>query len=100
MIARLSDCLRDMIPVPLAAPETQAMKAARLSLLAALGILAVIGAWWGALHALLGIGAVALFAGTSVYLAVRGPIYLAAKTAADNAWLFSPKDDEEAGDDE
>ena len=78
---------RDLLPVPLAAPESPALARARKICLVLLGVLALLGGFFGPIHAVAGIYAVALFAALVAYLAVRVTIYLQLKSRADDAWL-------------
>ena len=68
---------RNLVPAPLAAPETRALKAARLRTMTGLFLVAALVVSFGALRALSGIFALALFAGA----------------AADDAWLMRERDD-------
>lgn len=79
--------LKDLMPAPMAAPETPQLRGARLRIIAGLMLVAVIVAAWAPLHALIGFPIVAVLAGALGMLAVQVPIYLAVKAHADDAWL-------------
>lgn len=85
--------LRNMAPVPMAAPETRALRDARMLILACLTLLmAMVGAW-RVLHAAFGIVAVGAVVGVLSTLLVQVPIYVAVKRSADDAWLLRDRDD-------
>lgn len=79
--------LTEWFPAPLAAPETPALRGARLSLLAVLTLLGAVTLFWDDLVVVLGILAVGLAAGLIAYIAVLMPFWLVAKHKADSAWL-------------
>lgn len=79
--------LKDLVPVPLAAPETVELARARKTCLALFGVLAVLAAFFGPAHDFAGIYAVALFVAVVACLAVRVTMYLQLKSRADDAWL-------------
>lgn len=81
--------LRTRLPVPLAAPETAALRAARRRLVAALMLLAMLTLFWNPAASLLGGGAFALFLALVVFTAFQGAFWISAKNAADDAWLLS-----------
>jgi len=85
MKPRLSNLL---IPVPLAAPETPALRRARISLIVAATLLGVSLLFFTTLMALLGRGALALPVGLLVFIAIQGPVWLRAKNRADDDFLF------------
>ena len=84
---------RNLVPAPLAAPETRALKAARLRTMTGLFLVAALVVSFGALRALTGIFALALFAGTTTFALVQGVLWVRAKNAADDAWLRRERDD-------
>ena len=79
--------LKDLLPAPMAAPETPQLRGARLRIIVCLMLVAVIVAAFAPLHALFGFPIIALLAGALGMLAVQVPIYLAIKAHADDAWL-------------
>jgi hypothetical protein len=79
--------LKEMMPAPMAAPETPQLRVARLRIIACLMLVAVIVSAWAPLYALFGFPIVALLAGALGMLSVQVPIYLAIKSHADDAWL-------------
>ena len=78
---------RDMIPAPLAAPETAERRAARLRVIAGFVVFAA------SLRALIGSLALPLLVATATFVAVQGWLWVQEKTAADDAWLFRDSDD-------
>lgn len=79
--------LTQWLPVPLAAPETPALRGARLSLLAVLTLLGAVTLFWDDLVVVLGILAAGLAAGLIAHIVVLMPFWLVAKHKADAAWL-------------
>ncbi len=84
---------RNLVPAPLAAPETRALKAARLRTMTGLFLVAALVVSFGALRALTGIFAFALFAGATAFALLQGFLWVRAKNAADDAWLMRERDD-------
>jgi len=84
---------RNLVPAPLAAPETRALKAARLRTMTGLFLVAALVVSFGALRALSGIFALALFAGATTFALLQGFLWVRAKNAADDAWLMRERDD-------
>lgn len=83
------DWLRSRIPVPMAAPETAGLRAARRRLIAVAVLLAALTLFWSTVAHVLGGGAFALFLALVVFIAVQGAFWLSAKNAADDAYLLS-----------
>ena len=83
----------DMIPVPLAAPETKELLAARFRVIAAGLVLAAALLFLGELRQLIGSAALPSLAAASTFLAVQGWAWARLKNAADDAWLFRETDD-------
>lgn len=79
--------LTQWLPAPLAAPETPALRWARLSLLAALTLLGAVTLFWDDVVVVLGILAAGLSAALIAYIVVLMPFWLIAKHKADAAWL-------------
>jgi hypothetical protein len=89
MKSRLADVL---IPVPMAAPETRALRRARLSLIVAAVALAISLLFFTTILALFGRGvALALPVGLLVFAAIQGPVWLRAKNKADDYFLLNGK---------
>lgn len=84
---------RDMIPVPLAAPETKELRAARFRVIAACLVFAVALLFFGQLRQLIGSGALPILVAAFTFLAVQGWVWTRLKNAADDAWLFRETDD-------
>jgi hypothetical protein len=84
---------RDMIPAPLAAPETAERRAARLRVIAGFVVFAVMVLLFASLRALIGSLALPLLVATATFVAVQGWLWVQEKTAADDAWLFRDSDD-------
>lgn len=80
--------VRDHLPVPMAAPETASLRAARRRLIAALAMLGVLTLGWPLAAGLMGSGALALFGGLLAFISVQGIFWVRAKNAADDAWLL------------
>ena len=79
--------LKRAMPAPMAAPETSQLRAARVRIILALVLIAIVVAAWAPLYGIIGFPLVALLAGAAGMLAVQVPIYLAVKAHADDAWL-------------
>jgi fatty acid desaturase len=88
-MSRLRDYMSNLVPVPIAAPETPALRRARFSLIVGLVALAAIVGFWPPLHHTFGILAVAVFAGLAVMIVVQGAFYVTIKRRADDEWLFA-----------
>ena len=84
---------RDLIPVPLAAPETAPLRSARFRVIGGCAVVAVIVLFFGPLHDLLGRLALALLGAAAAFAGVQGWLWVTAKNAADDAWLFRERDD-------
>jgi hypothetical protein len=92
-IAAAKQWLSDCAPVPMAAPETPALKRARLRILFALAALGVICFAWGELPQTIQPVGLAVVVGLAVFLALQVPVWAIAKSRADDAWLFRNRDD-------
>lgn len=77
----------DWLTTPLAAPETPALKAMRLAIMAMNSAIVVSLVALAPLRAAIGIGAGAVVAGLLLILAVLVPVYLIMKTRADDTHL-------------
>lgn len=75
--------LARLIGPPMAAPETRALRALRMTILSASVLLGGLTALIGPARALIGAGAIGAAAGLLAALAILVPIYLRAKTRAD-----------------
>lgn len=87
-LTNLRSRIADHLPVPLAAPESAALAAARrrvIVALLALGLTCLCADWLCGLSLLL---AATLVAGLLTFLAIQTPLWLRAKARADNAWLM------------
>ena len=84
---------RDLIPVPLAAPETDDLRKARFRVIWGCAFVASILLFFGPLQALLGAMALALLVAGATFVGVQGWLWVSAKNAADDAWLFRESDD-------
>ena len=80
-------------PVPMAAPETRALRRARLRSLCALAALGLICFAWGQLPQTIAPEALAVVVGLAVFLALQVPLWAIAKSRVDDAWLFRNRDD-------
>jgi hypothetical protein len=79
--------LRNFLPVPMAAPETRALKILRCAIIATSLSITVSIAALAPLRAAIGIGAGAVVAGLLLALAALVPVYLIVKARADEAHL-------------
>lgn len=84
---------RDLIPAPLAAPETRERRAARFRVIAGCAVLAITILFFGPLRALVGSLALALVVAVGTYVGIQGWLWVREKNAADDAWLFRDSDD-------
>lgn len=87
VLVRARRTLADIAPAPMAAPETPALRRARLMIMAALFTLAAICLAWGWVGGVAGSLLIALVAGISVFLVIQVPLWICAKNRADDAWL-------------
>lgn len=83
----------DWMPYPMAAPETPSLRRSRMMIMAALYALAAICLVWGWLGGVGGMVFVAIIVGLLVFLAIQVPMWMIAKSRADDAWLMRGKDD-------
>lgn len=79
---------RDLVPAPLAAPESKALKAARLRTIVGLFLLAELVLFFAPFRAVAGSLALALLAGLATFTLVQGWWWVRAKRSADDAWLM------------
>ena len=84
---------RDLIPVPLAAPETRELRGARFRVIASCIFCALALLFFGQLRQLIGSGALPILATAFTFMAVQGWAWAKLKNAADDAWLFREIDD-------
>jgi len=82
-----------LIPAPLAAPETQELRAARFCVIAGCVCLAAMVLFFSALRAAIGSLALPLLVALATFVAVQGWLWVRAKTQADDSWLFRENDD-------
>lgn len=87
---------RDLVPVPLAAPETPMLRASRMRVIAGCATLAVVVLFFAELRALAGPFALPLFAALATFLVAEGWSWVKAKNAADDAWLMRGRADDDA----
>lgn len=81
------DWFKNLLPVPMAAPESMQLRKARRRIIFALGFVACIVWAWKPLHAAIGFPIVAVLVGVLGMLAVQVPIWLMVKAQTDDAWL-------------
>lgn len=81
--------VEDLIPVPLAAPETRALRRARMRVIAAAGLLAAVCLFFAPFRELTGRFAVPAVLALVLFLVVQVPLWLRAKNRADDAFLMS-----------
>lgn len=87
--------LRDLLPAPMAAPETWALRTSRYRMIAGCTMLALSAFFFTALRDLAGRFALPLLAGALVFVLLEGLSWLIAKTRADDAHLSRLRDDAE-----
>jgi hypothetical protein len=97
-LARLRAWLASQAPIPMAAPEPPALRQARLRIVAALALLAVLGAAWDLLARQHGPLLLALLAGLGMFLALQIPLWMRAKARTDDAWLMRDQPQAEQSD--
>lgn len=85
--------LGNLVPAPLAAPETRTLRAARFRVIAGCVVLTAILLFFGALREAIGSLALPLCVAVATFLALQTSHWVRAKNAADDAWLFREKDD-------
>ena len=85
--------LSERAPLPMAAPETTALKRARLRILCALAALGLVCLAWDTLPQTIQPLGLAIVVGLAVFLALQIPVWAIAKSRADDAWLFRNRDD-------
>ncbi|RKF17708.1 hypothetical protein D6851_15730 [Altericroceibacterium spongiae] len=88
------DRLKEWLPAPMAARESNVLKAARYRVILSLAVIALLVLFWGPVTALVGRVALYVLIGLVVFCAAQVPIWLALKRAADDAWLYRDQSDE------
>lgn len=83
------------MPAPMAAPETAELRTARIRLIAALVVLAVMTLFWTVIAGRVALG---VFVGLAVFIAVQGIFWMRAKNTADDDYLMSRMTDDDADD--
>lgn len=84
---------RDLIPVPLAAPETSELRSARMRVIGSCVVVAMALLFFGQLRQLLGTAALPILVAAFTFTIVQGWAWAKLKNAADDAWLFRETDD-------
>ncbi len=79
---------RDLLPVPLAAPETPTLRRARVRVIMGCAVLATTVLFFGELRTLARPLAFPWLGATFTFVIVQGRLWLKAKNAADDAWLM------------
>ncbi len=85
--------LSDMMPVPLAAPETAGLRRARYLTMVSCVLVATFVLFFEPLHAALGSFALPVLVAAATYSIVQSWLWIEAKNAADDAWLYRESDD-------
>ncbi|MEL6487060.1 MAG: hypothetical protein AAFQ13_07945 [Pseudomonadota bacterium] len=85
--------LRDIMPVPLAAPETAGLRRARYLTMGSCVVVAAIVLFFEPLHAALGPFTLPMLVAAATYSIVQSWLWITAKNAADDAWLYRESDD-------
>jgi fatty acid desaturase len=80
------------MPVPMAAPETAELRAARFRLIAAMLAIGVMTLFWSAIGGPL---ALSVLVGLAVFICVQGFVWLRAKNIADDDHLMSGRSENE-----
>jgi hypothetical protein len=81
--------VKELAPVPLAAPETPALRQARIRIIVVLALVALGCAFFAELRSLTGRFALPVMGGLIVFLAVQVPIWVRAKNRADDDFLMN-----------
>ena len=84
---------RDLIPVPLAAPETSELRSARVRVILSCVVFAMTLLFFGQLRQQLGAAALPILVAAFTFTIVQGWAWAKLKNAADDAWLFRETDD-------
>ncbi|EJL24258.1 hypothetical protein [Novosphingobium sp. AP12] len=84
--------LEKHMPAPMAAPETAALRAARVRLIVALVALGAMTAFWPVIAGRVALG---VFGGLAVFIAVQGIFWMRAKNTADDDYLMSRMTDDD-----
>jgi hypothetical protein len=85
--------LRDLMPVPLAAPETARLRRARYLTMGSCVLVATFVLFLEPLHAALGSFALPVLVAAVTYSIVQSWLWIKAKNAADDTWLYGESDD-------
>lgn len=85
--------LSDMMPAPLAAPETAGLRRARYLTMVSCVLVATFVLFFEPLHAALGSFALPMLVAAATYSIVQSWLWIEAKNAADDAWLHRESDD-------
>lgn len=87
---------RDLLPVPLAAPETPMLRGARVRVIMGCAVLSATVLFFGELRTLSRPLAFPWLGATVTFVIVQGWLWLKAKNAADDAWLMQGREDQDA----
>lgn len=85
--------LRAIMPVPLAAPETAGLRRARYLTTGSCVLVAAIVLFFKPLHAALGAFALPMLVAVATHSILQSWVWIKAKNAADDAWLYRESDD-------
>ena len=85
--------LRDLVPAPMAAPETPHLRAARMLVMLGFALLALVALFFAPLRAAANSAALAALVACATFVLIQGWQWLRAKNAADDAWLMQEHDD-------
>lgn len=85
--------LSDMMPVPLAAPETAGLRRARYLTMGSCVLVTTFVLFFELLHAALGSFALPVLVAAATYSIVQGWFWIKTKNAADDVWLYRESDD-------
>lgn len=83
----------DRMPVPMAAPESQKLRSARMRIMVALALVGLFTLCWPLIPQSAQHFFAALVIGLCVFLALQIPVWARAKWKADDAFLFRERDD-------
>lgn len=84
---------RDLVPAPLAAPETPELRAARFRVILGLSVFAFIVLCFAPLRTLAGAAALPSLVASATFVLIQSWQWLRAKNAADDAWLMREHSD-------
>jgi len=85
--------IRDLVPAPLAAPETPHLRAARIRVMLGFALLALVVLFFAPICEAAGSAAPAALVACATFVLIQGWQWVRAKNAADDAWLMREQND-------